>query len=165
MRTKFLWIEDNAATDMRYLLGPIFSDGRFEAVIALNVADGLQRLMEREYTAIVVDVRLPPGNDPQWSKLYNDYGKNKGAARLGLELIKTLLNAPDCQIKLPRRATWLKSEQLPGRFGVLTVDHEPEVLSTLAALKLKPEHIKQKTVRTPARTLLDIVAKITDQAR
>lgn len=154
MRTKFLWVEDNATTDLKSMLVPVLNDGRFEPVIAVTVADGLHRLWENEYAAIILDIRLPPGNNLRWAELYNSFGQKKHAGQLGFELLKSLLSEPDSEIKLSKRPKWLK----PSIFGVLTVENDPTIKEFLSARGIPHE---QKTVRASARTLLNMVERIT----
>ena len=44
MKTRFLWIEDNARTDLRYLLAPVYMSGEYDPVIAPTVAEGVYQL-------------------------------------------------------------------------------------------------------------------------
>ncbi|MDQ1612952.1 MAG: hypothetical protein QOG00_2883 [Pyrinomonadaceae bacterium] len=163
MKTKFLWIEDNANTSLSYLMMPIYNSGKYDPVIALSVADGLHRLWQTEFAAVVLDIRLPPGNDPQWAKLYNLSGHNRGAAQLGLALLVALLRPQEGTIDLGNRPAWLKPDKIkPEKFGVLSVESEPEVTNKLEELGISVR--QEKTAHTTPNTLLDMVNQIMQNA-
>jgi hypothetical protein len=159
MKTKFLWIEDNATTDLKHLLGPVYMNGRYDPVIALTVAEGLYRMRQTQFPAVIVDIRLLPGDDPRWQKLYTDLGGDKGTALLGLNLIYSLFGPRLDDVQLDRakeNLEWVAAE----RFGVLTV--EPRAGSVGEALDSFGINIyEQKTARTPNTVLLKMVERIT----
>lgn len=159
MKTKFLWIEDNANTSLSYLMMPIYNSGKYDPVIALSVAGGLLHLWQTDFEAVVLDIRLPPGNDPKWEELYNRSGQNRGAAQLGLALLIALLRPEESEIALPKRPPWLKPDRIkPERFGVLSVESEHEVTNKLKELGIRVR--LEKTARTTPNTLLDMVEEI-----
>lgn len=164
MKTKFLWIEDNANTNLSYLMMPIYNSGKYDPIIALSVADGLHRLWQTEFAAVILDIRLPPGNDPQWTKLYNLSGHNRGAAQLGLALLIALLRPQESEIDLGNRPAWLKPDKIkPERFGVLSVESEFEVTNKLEELGITVRH--EKTAHTTPGTLLDMVNQIMQKTK
>jgi hypothetical protein len=157
MKTKFLWIEDNATTDLVELLSPVYMDGRFAPVIATTVAEGVYRMKESEYAAVIVDIRLPPGNDREWESLYVRLGGAKGTASLGLHLLYSLFDhrrGEDVEIK--NKPAWID----PKRFGVLTVeDLSGELEEALTSFRITVR--EQKTTNTPDTMLLNMVECIT----
>ncbi len=159
MKTKFLWIEDNANTNLSYLMMPIYNSGKYDPVIALSVAEGLHRLWLTEFAAVILDIRLPPGNDPQWARLYNRSGHNRGAAQLGLALLIALLRPQESEIDLGNRPAWLKPGKIkPERFGVLSVESEHDVTTKLEELGITVR--LEKTAHTTPKTLLNMVDMI-----
>lgn len=156
MKKKFLWIEDNATNDLVELLSPIYMDGRFAPVIATTVAEGIYRMKESEYAAVVVDIRLPPGNDREWEALYKRLGGEKGTARLGLHLLYSLFDhrkGEDVEIK--DKPDWIDAQ----RFGVLTVeDLRGELDEALTSFHINVR--EQKTTLTPDTMLLTMVERI-----
>jgi hypothetical protein len=160
MKTKFLWIEDNATTDLVELLSPIYMDGRFAPVIATTVAEGVYRMKESEFAAVVVDIRLPPGENRDWQALYTREGAEKGTARLGLFLLYSLFDRREGQdVEIKDMPEWIDA----ARFGVLTVeDLQGDVGEALESFKIKVS--EQKTTRSPNTTLLRMVERITGRA-
>jgi len=154
MKTSFLWIEDGAIADLKYLLAPILVSGDYDPIIALDVSEGIRRLREREFEAVIVDIRIPPGDDSNWISLYNQRGKNKARARLGLQLLTCLLSTEPCDIVITDIPTWVCAN----RFGVLTVEGKDEVSASLESLGINV--YDQKTASTPKTVLEDLVRRI-----
>lgn len=156
MKIKFLWIEDNARTDLKHLLGPIYMSGKYDPVVAPTVAEGIYQIKKSEFAAVIVDLRLLPGNDSAWEALYLGLGSEKGTARLGLHLLYSLFK--------PRRLEDLTIEKLPAwldphRFGVLTVeDFDGELKEALASLNISV--YEQKTTHTANTVLLKMLERI-----
>lgn len=151
MKTRFLWIEDGATADLRHLLAPIYVDGSYDPVIALDVSEGIRRLRAVEFEAVIVDIRIPPGDHPEWINLYNQLGKNKVRARLGLKLLTSLFRPEEDDVKISGVPVWVK----PERFGVLTVESKNEVEESLSGLGITV--YKQKTAETPKTILVEML--------
>lgn len=158
MKTKFLWIEDNARGDLKHLLAPVYMSGKFDPVVAPTVAEGVFRMSHTEFAAVIVDIRLLPGNDRAWEALYNKLGREKGTARLGLCLLYSLFNPriDDVRIKKPE---WAKD---PRRFGVLTVEDLTGDLGE-ALTSFGITECSQKTTHTANTILLHMVEHIVDR--
>lgn len=162
MKTRFLWIEDNAVTDLKNLLAPIFISGRYDPSIALNITDGVKYLNKHEFDAVIVDIRLPPGDDPTWQNVSKEWGGNKAAGRLGLRLLSCLFDPQEGDEKLVVRPAWLT----PDKVGVLTVDGESErernddleLSDYLRALNINI--YRRKSAMTPSDVLLKMVDEI-----
>jgi hypothetical protein len=144
MRTKVLWIEDSAFDETAILATPVHLSGEFELDVALSATQAVNKLRASRYDAVVVDIRIPPGEDKRWIKIY--YGSNKDA-RLGLMLLRTVLRKggvdwePDFVEKV--------SEQIsdPRRYGVLSVENKAEIGPDLAELQVV--HHKDKATNEP----------------
>jgi hypothetical protein len=157
MKTKFLWIEDNARTDLVHLLTPIYMDGRYDPIIAPTVAEGIYQMRKSEFAAVVVDIRLLPGNDPEWKALYIKKGADKGTARLGLFLLYSLFSPRLDDLKVrDDRLKWVKA----ARFGVLSVEdlYSRELSEALRSFGITV--FEQKTTRTPNDKLLKMVERL-----
>lgn len=156
MKTKFLWIEDNARTDLKYLLGPIYMSGKYDPVVAPTVAEGVYQMKQMEFAAVIVDIRLLPGNDSDWESLYLKLGSEKGTSRLGLCLLYSLFGPRMDDLKIEGKPLWIK----PERFGVLTVeDLGSDLGEALTSFGINIR--EQKTTHTVNTTLLKMVEKIT----
>lgn len=156
MKIKFLWIEDNATNDLVELLSPIYMDGRFTPVIATTVAEGIYRMKESPYAAVIVDIRLPPGNDHEWEGLYKKLGGERGTARLGLHLLYSLFSYREGEdVEVKDKPAWID----PKCFGVLTVeDFHGDLDEALTSFRITVR--EQKTTLTPDTMLLTMVERI-----
>ena len=63
-----LWVEDAAADDLSELAAPVIIDGRYNLDIALTSTDAVAHIHAREYSCVIVDIRLPPGTDRFWEE-------------------------------------------------------------------------------------------------
>lgn len=153
MRRKVLWIDDGALGELSELLGPIVVDGSYDLAIATNASDGIARIMQTEFAAVIVDIRLPPGNDKNWTSVYYDTGENKSAGRLGLLILRSLLKPENSKIKL-NIPSWVR----PDVFGVFTVENRREVETELDELSVKV--FRQKNINPSNTTLLDLVKEV-----
>jgi len=157
-KRKILWVEDEARHDMVQLIAPVIMDGGYDIVVAENASDGIAQLLQYKFEAIIVDIRIPPGDDPAWIDLYEKSGKEKVAARLGRHFLYTILGNPNAKINLgEKRPKWITSEMI----GLLTVETDPELADDLKALVLNVYY--QKGAETPETILLDIIKEINDQ--
>jgi len=157
MKLKFLWIEDGAIADYQTMLGPVFVSGKYDPVIALNVADGIRQLRQSRFDAVIVDIRLPPGESSEWARLYDESRQNKATARLGLKVLYCLLGPGEEDIRIEGMPDWVK----PDRFGVLTVENKSELQEDLDRLGIRV--YRQKTARTPNNVLIDMIEEIKRQ--
>jgi DNA-binding NarL/FixJ family response regulator len=153
---KVLWIEDNAMADLQELLAPVYVDGTYELTLAENASDAIKQLWKSEFVAVIVDIRIPPGQDKNWQELYRTRGNSNKAARLGLEVIRTALQQ-EASITRASPPVWLS----PTRFAVFTVESGAEVEQDVRKLGVKV--YRQKRVATPPTVLLDLIARIKEQ--
>jgi CheY-like chemotaxis protein len=158
MKFRVLWIEDNALTDLAPLLGPIYVSGQYDLEIAEDASEGARKIKQMEFDAVIVDVRLPPGDDPRWIDAYNRAGRDRARAQLGFSLLYSLLRPEKAEVELEHPPSWVK----PERFGIFTVETKAEVQKHLDALGV-PVH-EQKKPGTSSRVLLDLVGRITAKA-
>jgi CheY-like chemotaxis protein len=127
MKTKVLWVEDSARLELRNLTGPIYISGEYDLNLAEDATSALRYLQTKKYDVVILDMRLPPGIDEHWIKIYRDKGEDKADARLGMELAEWLLQGrADFSVKPP---DWIK----PFQVGIFTVENDP-------ALHAKLEH-------------------------
>src|SRR5438105_597952 len=138
MKRKVLWVEDSAFSDLTVLAGALYMTGDYNLVVAANASDGFRYIMEKEFDAVIMDIRLPPGNDPYFESLYNSSQGSKTSARLGIAVLERALK-PSAE----NARAWIS----PERFGVLTVESRREVKEELVALGVNVYY--QKTARMP----------------
>jgi len=155
MKTRVLWIEDAALLDLNYLVGPVFFDGTLDLSITMSATEGLRKLTSDEFECVVIDIRLPPGDDRRWIDLYNESGHNKAAAQLGLWLAQSVLRPRDekTKIRLDEVPRWLS----PSRVGFLSVEPLREVKPFIDALQVST--YKEKSI-DDGDALLDVIKSV-----
>ncbi len=154
MKRKVLWVEDGAFSDLTALAGALYMTGDYNLVVAANASDGFRYLLEKEFDAVIMDIRLPPGNDPYFERIYNSSQGSRTSARLGIAVLKRALK-PSAE----NARAWIR----PERFGVFTVENRIEVAGELDALGVKVYY--QKTTRMPKDVLVEIVEEIMKASR
>lgn len=158
MKPKVLWIEDGALGDLPDLAGVVVVEGSYDLVIALDATEGIEWIMQHEFKAVIVDIRLPPGEDIRWRNIYNRPDKNKNAARLGLLVLRGLLKPNQSEVKIQNLPGWVR----PEIFGILTVENQREVQKDLDELGIKI--YRQKTRKPSTHTLLDLIREVIEYA-
>ncbi len=154
---KVLWIEDNADSDLYHLTSPVYIDGRFHLDLATNISEAFFYLNKRNYDVIIVDIRIPPGRDPEWVKRYEDLQKanRSNSNRLGLELLKVIFSKSENSPKVS-----IEENVNPRRFGIFTVERSEELESELKELNLEEIKFKRKNAMMPHTALLDFINEI-----
>jgi hypothetical protein len=156
---RVLWVEDGARYDLAHLAAPVYMDGKYDLVIAEDASAGMAVVLMDRFDVIIVDIRIPPGDEPNWIKLYQGNGTEKIAARLGLSLLYTFLGHPDAKIDLgSRRPAWIT----PARVGVLTVESQLELHDDLTKLGITIHG--HKRAETSDEILLELIQRVLDQA-
>jgi hypothetical protein len=133
---KVLWVEDDARTSLARLAGPVYVTGKYLLEIASDVSTAIDYLSEKEYEVIIVDIRLPPGDDPQWVRCYLNGGGDKIRTRLGLQLIGSLLRDPNASVQLEESLDWIT----PAKIWVFTVESEAEIQADLRRYRIDGQY-------------------------
>jgi CheY-like chemotaxis protein len=159
-----LWIEDGARYDLVDLAAPVIIGG-YDLVVAENAADGITRL-KRQFEVIIVDIRIPPADptrskpledEEEWVRLYARSGNHKVSARLGRDLLYTILAHQEAKITRPAGLEWIRPEMI----GILTVESYPEISEDLEKLGITA--YDQKQAETSPALLLDLVERVLEQ--
>ncbi|HWR81735.1 MAG TPA: hypothetical protein VN285_00375 [Candidatus Deferrimicrobium sp.] len=156
MRSKVLWIEDGAMFEAQDFAGPVYNSRRYDLVIALNISDAVEELLKEEFDVVIVDIRMAPGDLPQWVKLYQNAGRNKIHARLGLVLLHCLFCPNDIDIKLDLIPKWIH----PNRFAVFTVETWQELKEHLVKCGIEEQSHRQKAAGMPVTALLELIDSV-----
>jgi hypothetical protein len=156
-KPRVLWIEDSARFELRNLVGPLFFSGKYDFNLAEDVTTAVHFLRANQYDALIVDVRLPPGIDNTWRKLYQQTGFDKVHAQLGLKLLHWLL-ARDASINPEPPPDWIK----PHKVGVFTVESKQEIQKHLDELGISV--FKQKSAGLSDTVLLDLIDELLAQS-
>lgn len=151
-----LWIEDSARLELRNLVGPLLFSNKFEFALAEDVTTAVRLLRAKPFDGIIVDIRLPPGTDAEWRKLYQQSGLDRVHAQLGLKLLYWLL-ARDSSIHPDPPPAWIRPHQV----GVFTVESKGEVELHLNALGIRV--FRQKVAGLRDTTLLELIDEILAQ--
>ncbi len=152
-RPRALWIEDGARSELSHLSGPVLYDGRIELVLAEDLTTAVEYIREEEFDVLIVDVRLPPGDDPHWKSLHRRAGRDKVHAELGLQLLRWML-APDTSPELEPPPDWVT----PKHVAVFSVESKLEIMSVLEELGV--EVVQQKRADLPDTILRELIDKI-----
>jgi len=156
-----LWVEDLARTDFGSIFGPVFASGRYDIQIAIDPTEAIVKLKEKEFAAVVIDIRLLPGNDKRWIDLYNKCGKNKALAQLGIHLAQSLLRFPDAQIIL-------KDSEIPewitaNHIAFFSVEAWTEMEHHLLTLGITQEAFIEKGPLNKRDVLLRLIDSVTSR--
>jgi hypothetical protein len=155
MKKKVLWVEDSARLELRNLLGPVFISGDYDLNLAEDATDAIRKLQTNIYEAIILDMRIPPGTDEHWIKIYREREEDKASAHLGMELANWMFNGHSFPYHPP---DWIK----PHHVGVFTVENDPALHAQLEILKI--EIFQHKTAGIPDTILIDIIERISGKA-
>ncbi|MCI0474312.1 MAG: hypothetical protein L0Y76_12085 [Ignavibacteria bacterium] len=154
MKHKVLWVEDGAVTEVDIFTGPVLTSMKYKLEIALDVSAAIKKMRSNEYAAVIVDIRIPPDEYQDWETFYNQSGSSKSNARLGMQLLFSLLKPEMTQVKITDIPPWISAD----KFGVFTVESEMEIKNELE--KLGVRFYTQKRTRIPDTALLDLIEKI-----
>lgn len=155
-KPRVLWIEDSARFELKNLVGPLFFSGKYDFNLAEDVTTAMHLLRAKEYDALIVDIRLPPGIDTNWQKHYRQSGADKLHAQLGLKLLRWLL-AKEPDIHPDQPPAWIA----PHKVAVFTVESPQEISSHLKELEI--QIYQQKTTGLPDTILLELIDKLLTQ--
>lgn len=161
MKRNVLWIEDGAHGEMSELAGPFNTRVNYHLVIAVDASEGISYIMQAEFDAVIVDIRLPPGDDEAWIDIHNSFGENQNASRLGLLVLRSLLKPRESEVKHKHVPPWVRAEL----FGVLTVENQSEVEGDLRRLGIDIEVFRQKTRRSSENMLLELTERVLARAK
>jgi CheY-like chemotaxis protein len=155
MKTKVLWVEDSARLELRNLTGPVYISGDYDMNLAEDATTAVRFLLTKEYDVVILDMRLPPGIDDYWIKIYQDKGEDKADARLGLKLADWLLNGlSDFPSRPP---AWIR----PYHVGVFTVENDSALHSKLEYSKIRV--FEHKVAGLSDTILVEIINRIKAQ--
>jgi CheY-like chemotaxis protein len=169
VKKRVLWVEDSARFELASVLGPIFASHRYDLTLAENASTAAEYLRRRQFDAIIVDIRLPPGPHQYWRNIYKDAGSDRTNAKLGLALLSWLLaggkghgkerSARPGNGSTPLRPAW---QIPPAQIGVFSVENRGEIGGDLQALGVSIQHEKRPGL--PDTILLDIDTEILGSA-
>ncbi|NJC96881.1 MAG: hypothetical protein C3F07_20855 [Anaerolineales bacterium] len=155
MKPRVLWIEDSARFELNNLTGPIYFYGKYDFQQVEDITTAVNFLLARPFDVLIVDVRLPPGNDPYWRDLYQNVTADGGGEKLGIKFLYWLLSRDGEYQQTP--PDWVSADQI----GVFTVENYQEIQEKLDALEIKV--FKHKSAGLSDTTLLDLIEEILEK--
>jgi CheY-like chemotaxis protein len=154
---KVLWLEDQYEDLMdyssrlgrkNYLVDPVKS-----------VSESLKKLKKEEYEVYIFDLKVLPGDDPEWLEL--DEKKRKENPKfdpyLGLELLRFLDRAKHTQSEL-----WKKIKFDFSKVILFSVVYDKKVYEELESFGIPPHQIVYKSGST-LDTLPELIVEIQDE--
>jgi CheY-like chemotaxis protein len=150
-RKKVLWIEDDAFNELAVFATPVHLTGEFELDYALSATEAVARLQACEYDAVVVDVRIPPGDDGRWVAIYYKEGASNKAARLGVYLLQNVFRRDEEWAQNLKPAARDKK-----RYGVLSMDADA-VRAELEAIEVTSFRNKKEGSKVLLSLIRDIL--------
>lgn len=154
MKYKLLWIEDGALADLSSFLGPLYVSGRFHIVIAFNASDAVNFIVNENFDAVIIDIRIPPGEKKEWLDIYSELGEDKVQARLGVHLLYSLLLPENSKVKIAYIPEWVA----PSIIGVFSIESITQLKHDLDALGIKT--YVQKNATTSQLELLNMARSL-----
>lgn len=158
-----LWVEDLARVEYREMFAVVFRDGRYNLSIAVDATEAVERLQKHIYDAVIIDIRLPPGSDARWGKLYDELGASEEAAKLGKHLVQSFLHFQDARIVLEkdRISDWLTNRKI----GFLTVEPWEELKVEFEPLGITKGVYVEKGPENERDALLRLIERVTKQSQ
>ena len=149
-----LWIEDQAYHELGALRTPVIMSSLYHLTIAVDGASAIENLRTNKFEIIIVDMRIPPGDDPIFTDIYYKNSDSKRHKEIGLLLLKRIFEKEDLNFL---------SDLLPyaydsSRYGVLSIDNENEISDELKALGIK--NYAHKSGAMSSKSLLNLILSI-----
>jgi len=153
-----LWIEDLARVEYREMFAAVFRDGRYNLSVAVDASEAIQRVLKHTYDAVIIDIRLPPGDDEEWMRLYDKSGASEEAAKLGKHLVQSILGVQGAKVALP-------ADEIPGwidstKLGFLTVEPWDDLKADFEPLGIVRETYVEKGPVNNRDALLKLIEKV-----
>ena len=152
-----LWVEEAAQSDYANWIAPINMAGCYDIKIAEDTTQATECVQREPFDVILVDIRLPPGNDPRWINIYNASHSAKYTAQLGMAFIHSILGKKEPPVAISIPDGWVTAQKI----GILSVESESMLKANMDLLDI---HIfQQKSTRVSETVLLELVQRILKQ--
>lgn len=178
-KKRVLWVEDSARFELANVLGPVYASHQYDLTLAQNATTAADYLARRQFDAIIVDIRLPPGTNDYWREIFQNAGSDRTNAKLGLALLGWLLDRDAAQANegkgkdkgkgknkrkrkngspAPKRPAWTVA---PEHIGVFSAEGPGEIGGDLSSMGVTIQREKRPGV--PDTVLLDILQELLHQ--
>lgn len=153
MKSKILWIEDEAFSGLGKYRAPLETHSDFDVIFALNASDAEKIIYESEFDAVIVDIIIDPGTAQKWIDIFYDMSLGEKRKFLGRHLLYSLFksDSEEAIVKLPPKPLWVK----PEKFGILSVLRNDYIEKIRMDLNLKI--CENKGLHTPKTVAVDMV--------
>lgn len=159
-RPEILWIEDSARYELSELAGPVYHSRKYVLNLAEDATSAVYHLSNKAYDGLIVDIRIPPGDHPTWTRLYQENNRNKDKARLGLHLLEWMLGSNGATGDYPNLGKppgWVN----PAKIAVFTVESYLSIKNSLETLKIDHHYLLKTSARRDT-ILLDLIDALMD---
>ncbi len=154
-RKRILWVEDSARFDLAKIVGPIYRARRFHLSLAEDATSAVRMLSSNTFDVVVMDIRIPPGEDEFWIKRYQDNGSDASQAKLGLLVLRWLFDKSwEYRADLPQTPPWVNTVQ----FAVFSVERENEIGEDLKKLGIAT--YQEKVPGSGSDVLLKLIDRV-----
>ncbi|GAB4481893.1 MAG: hypothetical protein Kow00124_30120 [Anaerolineae bacterium] len=160
---KVLWIEDESI-DLARQAAAVYSQVIYRMRIAHTATEAvaiLDTAKDIQYDAIIVDMRLEPGEDERWQQLSRQRTRHGRRVLLGQELTYSLLGHEKARVRL-NPGPLIEARQL----GFMTIEPARELLPFMKQIGLAEEFKQRyvnKTDALPHDALLQLIRYIIQQ--
>ena len=152
---KILWLEDQ----FEDLISYSSSLGRigFLVDIVPSISETVEKLKEEIYAAYIFDLKVLPGDDPQWKKLDEKKRKENPMIEplLGVELLRRLNVARNAQDELWQAISFDFNNVI-----IFSVVNDKSIADELESFSIPPDQILYKS-DSRLDTLAEVVAEMT----
>ena len=163
--SSILWLEDQGE-DLVEMLAKVTHAG-YEVALASDIARALHHLAPNgpHYDWLVVDLRMQPGDNREWSLYGYNLSRSSPPVRLGLDLLRSMFVPRE---KLPRelpkveRPSWVTEKNT----GILTVESFEDTAVQLKAVlgdDVRSRYVSKNVTQDPSGQLLELVRRLEGQ--
>ena len=149
---KILWLEDQHE-DFDAYKSALFRSGYLVDSVR-SVSEAEKKLRQEDYLAIILDIKVLPGDDPKWREL--DESKRKKNPNfdsyLGMELLHSLFNSPKARVNIDPPISIH-----PGRIIIFSVVYDKT--EEISALGIPEDQIIYKS-SSDLSTLPQLIEKV-----
>lgn len=81
---KLLWIDDNLDHDLTEFRMALHMQAKMATDFARNASEAFDRLVNKRFDVVIIDIRLPPGPDDRWNPHISNGEKKFGIVLLDM---------------------------------------------------------------------------------
>jgi hypothetical protein len=151
MPLKVLWVEDGARHDYRHYLVPVYLESKIHLQTVEDATQAVSMLRSTKYDALILDVRIFPGQDPFWVEKFRHASNDKAEAQLGIELMHFMLDGAKSGIP----TGWINLSSV----AFFTVEDWSYVQQKLR-IQIDEKQYERKRIDSPDDILLQLIKRV-----